>query len=268
MFLITSRSPRRPTTNNRNAEAKRMESATVADVDRRRMFGLALDSWNNLIVWLAGFAGGFAVLAAIATFIAFQLQKQEATDAANALSRYKIETGERIAEADARASEANARGADANQKAEQERIERLKLEAKFAPRFLNDAEAGEFAAGIASLTGVTIDIVSYEGLGPDVAVLSNQLAKIMRNVGIDARVFTPMGGSGLIRGISVRNEIGSGAQVDAAVNQIVRTLSAVGLSASRMEQYPAGEVIAGGYMGPTGVFPNANLRVLVGAKPQ
>jgi hypothetical protein len=245
-----------------------MESATLADAGRRRMFGLGLDSWNNLIVWLAGFAGGFAVLAAIATYIAFGLQKQESIDASNELSRYKIETGERIAVADARASEGNARAAEANQKAEQERIERLKLEAKFAPRILKDAEAQQFAAAVASLTGFTIDIVSYEGLGTDVAVLSSQLAEIMRNVGVNARAFTPMGGSGVIRGIAVRDETGSTTQLDAAVDQIVRARNAIGLSGSRMEPYPVGEAIAGGYMGPSGVAANANLRVLVGAKPQ
>jgi hypothetical protein len=247
---------------------KSVPSANLVKTGRRLRFGMGLDSWNNAIVVLAGLAGGFAVLAAIATYIAFQLQKQEAADAADALSRYKIETGGRIAEADARASEANARAAEATQKAEQERIERLKLEAKFAPRFLKDAEVQQFAAAVASLAGLTIDIVSYEGLGTDVAVLSNQLAEIMRNVGVNARVFTPMGGSGLIRGVGVRDEIGSTAQFDAAVDQIVRALSAVQLSGFRMEQYPAGETIAGGYMGPTGVAADANLRVLVGAKPQ
>jgi hypothetical protein len=171
------------------------------------------------------------------------------------------ESNERIAEANARASEAT-------QKAEQERIERLKLEAKFAPRLLNDAEMQQFSASVASLSGLTIDVVSYEGLGTDVGVLSNQLAEAMRSVGINARVFTPMGGSGLVRGVVVSDEIGSPAQLDAAVDRMVWALAAVGLSCSKMAPFPIGEVIAGGYMGPTGVAADAKLRVLVGSKLQ
>jgi hypothetical protein len=91
-------------------------SPNSAMTGRQRKFGMGLDSWNNAIVILAGFAGIFAVLAAIATYIAFQLQKQEATTAADALARYKLETGQRIAEADARTKEAELKLAQLSKK--------------------------------------------------------------------------------------------------------------------------------------------------------
>jgi hypothetical protein len=87
---------------------KSVNKTDFANVDRRLMLGLGLDSWNNIIVWLVALAGAFALLAAIATYVAFQLQKQEAHDSADAFARYKVETGGRIAEADARALEAQA----------------------------------------------------------------------------------------------------------------------------------------------------------------
>ena len=45
---------------------------------QRSMLGVGLDSWNNFIVALAALTGIFGLLTAIATYIAFQLQKQEA----------------------------------------------------------------------------------------------------------------------------------------------------------------------------------------------
>jgi len=70
-------------------------NAPLANADRRLMLGLGLDSWNKLIVGLAALAGVFGLLTAIATYVAFQLQKQEALDSTNTFARYKLETGER-----------------------------------------------------------------------------------------------------------------------------------------------------------------------------
>ncbi len=97
-------------------------------------------------------------------------------------------------------------------------------------------------------------------------MLSQQIAAVLVIAGINAKVFTPMGGSGLVRGIAVRTEVGSSAQIEAAVDQIIKALNDAGLTATKMEPYPLGQAISGGFMGPTGAAP-AKLRVLVGAKP-
>src|SRR5262245_35249285 len=83
----------------------------------RRMFGLGLDSWNTITVWSLGIAAVAAAALVVATFVVIKLQKLEASDAAAALEQYKLETGKKIAEANARATEANARADEATARA-------------------------------------------------------------------------------------------------------------------------------------------------------
>ena len=54
------------------------------------MFGLSLDSWNNVIVGFLAIGASAAVIVGVATYVVFQLQKQEAKDASDALDRYKV----------------------------------------------------------------------------------------------------------------------------------------------------------------------------------
>lgn len=255
---------------NRTGLAMQGASPTKPKTVRLLMFSItspAADFW----FWVSNYALILgAIIVAVATLSSILFSSAREQFANERITANEADTAKANASAAAagqRASEADARAAEANRNAEKERIERLRLEAKFAPRFLPDARAQQLAKAVASLKGITIDLVSYEGLGTDVAVLSNQLAEIMNGVGIVARVFTPMGGSGLIRGVAVRDEAGSPAELDAAADQVAKALNDAGLSSSRMASYPVGEQIANGYMGPTGVIADAKLRILVGAKP-
>jgi hypothetical protein len=224
----------------------------------------ALFTFSNVLLICGALAifigtiGAFSMSAAKEFFANARIAANEA-DTARA-KESAAQAGERAAQADSRAAEANL-------KAETERVERLKLEAKYAPRILSDEQATSLQNALASLKGNDVDIVSYEGLGTDVAMLSQQIAAVMGIAGINAKVFTPMGGSGLVRGIAVRTEVGSMTQIEATVDKIVKALSDAGLAATKADPYPVGEVIAGGFMGPTGVAPTAKVRVLVGAKP-
>jgi hypothetical protein len=70
------------------------------------MFLLGLDSWNTIIVIFLGLGACAAVVVGIATFAVIKLQKIEAQNAASQFARYKLETEEQIAGANARAAEA------------------------------------------------------------------------------------------------------------------------------------------------------------------
>ena len=76
-----------------------------------------------------------------------------------------------------------------------------------------------------------------------------------------------MGGSGVLAGVFVRTADGAPPNIEAAAAALVRALLAVGLDTGRMAAFPKGEAIAGGFMGPTGIVPSGELRILVGSKP-
>jgi hypothetical protein len=195
---------------------------------------------------------------AVATWNVITLTREENREKDRALDEYQTATGLQLAEA-------NERAAEANLKAETERVERLKLEAKYAPRILSPDQVSQFIAVMAPLRGKGVDIVSYESLGTDVATLARQLQLALTAAGIKAEVYSPFAGSGLVFGTVVRTEVGS---MRGDMDTLVQALKSADLSPNTMPPYPKGEDIAGGFMGPTGLVPSAKLRLLVGAKPQ
>lgn len=190
---------------------------------------------------------------------------EEATARSDEAKAESAKSFERATEAQKQVAAANARAAEANQKAEAERVERLRLELKLAPRSLSGAESQLLTRRVASLKGVDVDIVSYEGMGADVAALSMQIAEALINAGLNAKIFTPMGGAGVVRGILVRTEEGSPRDIEAAVDTLVSSIKTTGLDVGRWAPYPAGEPLSGAYNGPGSA--TAKLRVLVGGKP-
>jgi len=70
------------------------------------MFGLGLDSWNNILVASLILGALAAVIVGVSTFVIIRLQRSEAQDAGLEFERYKLATDERILETTARAKEA------------------------------------------------------------------------------------------------------------------------------------------------------------------
>ena len=104
-------------------------------------WGLSLDVWNNLIVWFGLLSGGFVLLTGGATYVAFQLQKQESQDATADLTRYK-------ADADVKISSANARALEAQ----------LALDKFRAPRTLNREQRIQISTRLLEFAGTKFDI--------------------------------------------------------------------------------------------------------------
>lgn len=61
----------------------------------RRMLGLSLDTWNNIMLSFLGVAAVAAAVVGISTYAAVQLAKLEAKDASDALDRYKAEAAKK-----------------------------------------------------------------------------------------------------------------------------------------------------------------------------
>ncbi len=228
------------------------------------MLGLNLHGWEHVMLLSLIFAGIAAVIVAFSTIMVVKLQRLEAIAAEEIFLQYKEDAGKEIAAAGVKAAEANSRAAEANKIAETERLERLKLEVKLAPRVISPAHSAQLISQLKTLKGLDVDIVSYEGMGADVAALSQQIASILINAHVNAKIFTPMGGGGVVRGILVRTEMGSPKNIEDAIGLLVSSFQGVGLSVDRWNSYPVGEAISGAYNGPGQV--NAKLRILVGGK--
>lgn len=256
------------------------------------MWGLDLETWNNIIVGFLALGAISAVIVGVATYVSFQLQKQETASAQTALAKYQLETAGKVADAttagiaagkaagnaqaaaddahvklkqaEATIAQANARAAEANQTAETERLERLKLEARLAPRGLSAVQAARLTDAARRLTGIEVDLIAYPDMGTDVPELARQVEVALFGGGMVAKTFTPMGGSGIIHGILVRCEEGAPSEVQAAVPALVKALNDAGLNAGAWDAFPAGEPPAGAYNGPGSA--TAKLRILIGSK--
>lgn len=121
-------------------------------------WGLALESWNNLIVAFGVISGVFVVLTGGATYIAFELQKAEARAASDALERFKLNTGSTIAEA-------NARAETAHSEAERARLEQEKLKAVVQWRTISPSDMQTLVAELAKGSG-EIDL-AYSPADPE-----------------------------------------------------------------------------------------------------
>ena len=113
------------------------------------MSWLSLDSWNNVIVGFLALGAFSAVIVGIATYVAFQLQKQETKDVNEALERYKIGVAAQVADAKKEGIEAGKTAGDAlvraaalEKEAAEARLATEKLKAQLSWRTLSK-ETGE-----------------------------------------------------------------------------------------------------------------------------
>src|SRR5262245_40376832 len=118
------------------------ENANFSKRDRR-MLGLSLHGWENIMVASLIIAAILAAFVGVSTWAVVKLQRQEIANSKDELERYKLDAGQRISAANAAGEAAKAAAAEANKKAEAERLERLKLEAQFAWRRIDDARQAE-----------------------------------------------------------------------------------------------------------------------------
>ena len=124
---------------NPKIETPQMASATFSK-KVKRMLGLDLDGWNTAMVVFLALAASAAIAVGVSQFVIIKLQKSSEVEAKQEFERYKVETGEKIAEANTRAAEANEHAAKAD-------LARVELESKLVPRSLNQ-EQWDFIQGL------------------------------------------------------------------------------------------------------------------------
>lgn len=235
------------------------------------MFGLSTEIANSVANWTYLIAGGLAVLftatTVAASFVMWKTSTEISDEKDRQLSRFQAEAKERTASLEKEAARANERAANAYKAAEDERAERLKLELKLAPRSLGKQEQDDLASKLGMLSGVEVDIVSYEYLGTDIAPLTHEIAAALESAGSKPAIFTPLPGAGWVRGILVRTLKDAPQDIADAANNLVSALLSVGLDAGKWEPFQPDEPIAGAFNAPEGKQPSHKIRVLVGSKP-
>ncbi len=167
----------------------RNDTMTQPDKEKPVVWGLSLDGWNNLIVAFLVAASIFGVLAAAATYIAFQLQKQEAVNAANTLAQYQVVASVKIADAHAageaaKADEARAHeaAAKANERAAEAELALAKIK---TPRTISPHHAATMIAKLKQFSGTPYALYLFDD--PEAASLLNQIERILEAAGWNGR---------------------------------------------------------------------------------
>lgn len=89
------------------------------------------------------------------------------------------------------AAKANERAAQANKAAEQERIERLKLEAKLAPRRLTGEQRAAFGAMCGRVSGEPVSATGMLGVA-DADDFAEDLAQVLKDCGYNVTLYKSM----------------------------------------------------------------------------
>lgn len=242
------------------------------------MFGLSLPFLQSIFFWAtitAAIAGGISITAAfISAMVGYQVSdlvqadaNRRIVDAATAGETAKADAEKaraEIAEAAKQTELAKAGAAEANQKAEAERLERLKLEAIVAPRSLSLQQQQALAASWRAFAGKQVAVTSYSLDGEGAGLATQIMAALQAaGIGVDNRLASIMPLGGFSLGVHV-----TGADASVA-ESLRRALATIGNLAVAAPGSPQGGGAAMGLGSSPGAAPQQPVaaQILVGVKP-
>jgi hypothetical protein len=119
----------------------------------KRMLGLGLDAWNNIMIASLAFGALAAVIVGLSTYVVIRLQKTEAQASAAEFDRYKLATEKSISDARARAAIAEKQAAEAN----------LELARLKTPRSLSPEQHNGIVERLRQFAGTQFDTALVPG---------------------------------------------------------------------------------------------------------
>ena len=180
----------------------------------------------------------------------------------------KKETAQLALEAEkarAQIADAQARAAEANQKAEAERLARIQLEVRLAPRMLVAEQQQRIISKLSSFHGSAVDIIIC-GTGSDIGPLSEAISAALERASWHVRKWSAMGGI-TATGILIQTADSSTAETEAAADGIVAALNSEGILSGRWDRFKGTDVPAP-LTGPEWDANNvAQIRMLLSTKP-
>ncbi len=165
--------------------------------------------------------------------------------------------------ADARIAEAQRDAARANETAERERLARIQLEARLAPRSLTPEDQRRVTAGLTPFAGTIIDIATF-GDATEITGISRQIIEAIGNARWVVHPVTAMAGQAEVRGILIGTSAASDPAIARAAEALIRLLQpSVAIGPWPFDQMP----FPGNFFGEQGVTHNAAIRLFIGSKP-
>ncbi len=211
---------------------------------------------------------GAAIVALIATALTIvagiaqnRLNARIADNKDRAFNEFRINS-------ETRAAELQKLAAEANQKAEEEKLARVKIEARLAPRTLSDDDVRTIAAAMATYKDLPIDIF-VNGSSTDTGAVANRIVAALTSAQCKplAWLWT---GAPLVSGIAVAPKSDADPVARDAAQVLLNALKEAGLDVSIMV-WPSNAwgQFTGFLATPPPFEPNrSQLRIIVGTKPQ
>jgi hypothetical protein len=172
---------------------------------------------------------------------------------------------ERAAAANERAAKAEQHAAEANKKAEEERLARVRIEQRLAPRSLGPAQQRELSERLRPFAGRSLDIFMY-GETPEIVSLTMVIKSTVESAGWNVRSWTVTAG-GAVTGILVGTRTGSDASAQKAAQALIAALNSEGVSSGPWKEFSDADT-PGMLTGPPWSNNDmAPIRMLLGTKP-
>jgi hypothetical protein len=201
-------------------EMPQIENTTFSKRESR-MLGFNLDSWNNIIIISLAIAAAAAVVVGVSTYAVIRLQKLEAKEAADELSKYKVNVAAQVAESQLAIAQARQQGDEAKSEAahaieraaglEKEaavaKLEHERLKAQIAWRVIPAGNAAELEKSLASKPGSVI-IMCVDN-DPEASGLAEQLKQIFAKANWQVTLNSARVGNEIIFGIRLPQDNGA-----------------------------------------------------------
>ncbi|MDT8836521.1 hypothetical protein ParKJ_03765 [Paraburkholderia fungorum] len=174
---------------------------------------------------------------------------------------------ERITSNEAKTAQAVAQAAQANQRAEEEKLARVKIEERLAPRSLTGAQETNLQNQLSKFAGTSLDILIYGGGSEDALPFAGMIATTLNAAGWKVRVWNTISPGRWYRGVGLSTSSGSDQSAENAANELVGSLAREGIGVGRLDQFVTGE-LPDNVNGPPWDANNvAPIRMVIGSKP-
>ena len=186
----------------------------------------SLSFWETLSFWTMVLAFVTGVIAATAALVS-----RHAGSKASAI--IQRESNEKIIAANERIANAEQRVAEANEKAEQERLARLRIEEKLAPRSLSQTQA--LVSKLTPFAGTTVFMGNGPDSGADARPLQRQLISVLKKANWKIQAAGLIKGASFVEGIGVAVAFGADKNAQDAANLLIKELADDGIVAAKLD---------------------------------
>jgi len=229
-------------------------------------FDLSLEAANEVYAWGWRLSLGGAVVTAIGVSLLMWGTRVRDHDFESNIGRLH----DRAATSEKQTKEIETANLTLQKEVESEKIERLKLEEKLAPRSLSAGQQKQLADHLRQFSGTRVDIIAFPEGTADILALAGTIREILESAGWNVKAFVTMGAARWVKGVLVRTKVGSGPETEATALALATGLISHRLAASKYESFEPGldKLGTAGVNGPTwDNADEASIRVEVGTKP-